>query len=139
MVHCNILVMKPLRLTRIFLQLCALAVFTYQMGQAIARYTSFSSIASLGAKAITDAALPDIYVCQEGQNVSAVLLEHRYHFGMEDFLAGEMSAHCGLTWNGIENVPYETILSQMQPGWEDFMVQCVLDKFLPRFHAKFIM
>ena len=115
--------MKPLRLTRILLQICALAVFTYQMVQAVARYTSFSSIASLGTRVITDATLPDIYVCQEGQNVSAVLNEHLYDFGMEDFLAGQIFGYSGLTWNGYKNVSYESILSQMQPERETFLVE----------------
>ena len=89
--------------------------------------------AIFGTKASTDAALPDIYVCQEGQNVSAVLREHRYDFGMEDFLAGQMYAFSGLTWNGIENVPYDTILSQMQPGPDPYnLPECPIPIPIPK-------
>ena len=116
--------MKLLWLARLTLQAIALAIFAYQMVEALRRYMTFSSIASVETKDITAAPLPDIYVCHKAHNVSAVLKSHHYHFGMEDFLRGEIyHSSNGLSWEGVSKVPYETILGQMQPNTEDIMVE----------------
>ena len=116
--------MELLRLVRLTLQNIALAIFAYQMVEALERYMSFSSIASVETKDITAAPLPDIYVCLKARNVSAVLTEHHYDFGMEDFLLGEIFLERNsLSWEGVSEVPYKTILGQLQPNTEDIRVE----------------
>ena len=64
--------MRLLGLVRLSLQTLALAIFAYQLAEALQRYMSFSSIASVETTDIAAVQLPDIFVCLKAQNVSAV-------------------------------------------------------------------
>ena len=58
--------MKIPTMARKFVQIAALAVFTYQMLLAFGKYLTFSSTTVEETKDIKDATLPSIFVCATG-------------------------------------------------------------------------
>ena len=119
--------MQSVRLLRLCIQAVALAIFAYQMIVALEKYATFSSVPTEETKDIANAKLPDIYLCMEVPRNSKILKNHGYYVKnsrMNSYLEGLASGSGKsffVSWEGINNQPYEKIIGNNVRNVENYI------------------
>ena len=108
--------MQVTRMVRIFLQALALAIFTYQMIQAIEKYNTFQDLPSVESKDVSEARLPTIFICNKDVDVvqTGKFLENGYTSAMTNFLLGRVNGNTAiLSWEGNNSIPYQNLTKEV--------------------------
>ena len=122
--------MQILRLGRHLFQLVALAIFVYQMVEALDKYFIPRKIQFMETKDIEGAERPSIFICPakqrfEGVSESQNMTQHGY-FDIFDYLTRSVDQSGDfVSWEGRNNISYGIITSQIfNPiiGWENIEV-----------------
>ena len=110
--------MKLLNLSRRCIQICAFAIFAYQMIEAFKKFTSFNSVVSVSYKDIAETTPPSIYICLKEQEIFTPVqyasLVRNGFASFQDFLHGQdKNESNSFTWEGWQNRTYENMTKQL--------------------------
>ena len=117
--------MKLLNLSRRCFQICAFAIFAYQMIEAFKKFNSFNSVVSVSYKDITETTPPSIYICLKDQEiftpVQYATLVRLGYASFEDFLHGQdKNDSNSFTWEGWQNQTFvnmtEALFAKIDEG-----------------------
>ena len=107
--------MQALKLARNVFQVVALAIFAYQMVEALEKYFSFKRISFMETKDIEDTEMPSIFICPAKQDLYGYLqnsTEHGYSY-LADFLLGNVNSMDFVSWEGMQNHSYSNVARQV--------------------------
>ena len=117
--------MQAVKLARNVFQVVALAIFAYQMVEALEKYFSFKRISFMETKDIEDTEMPSIFFCPAKQNLLDFTQNTAVHgyVDLRSFLKGSLKSRMQVleqeeeqdvvSWEGMQNLSYSNVSRQL--------------------------
>ena len=121
--------MQAVKLARNVFQVVALAIFAYQMFEALGKYINVKRISFMETEDIEGKDMPSIFICPAKQNLYEDFqntTEHGY-YSLMSFLQGDVNSKMDfVSWEGLKNLSYNNMSRQVfNPinGWNDVGIE----------------
>ena len=101
--------MQAVKLARNVFQVVALAIFAYQMVEALEKYFSFKRIAFMETKDIEDTEMPSIFIypAKQDLNVKTQNTTKHGYYDLWSFLVSLLKSRSDIvSWEGMQNLSY---------------------------------